>query len=478
MLIANAEIYGSGVADLRIENGVVAAIGQLSPRPGEPVLEMDGAAVLPGLNDHHIHLLAYAASLDSVRCGPPEVNNARQLIETVAKAQPNESGWIRGIGYHESVAGDIDRHWLDRCARGVPIRIQHRSGRLWILNSAGLARVAQDASPSTDAPRKEQPDQDGRFYDQDRHLARRWGLSPPAIARASRELAKYGITGITDLTPSNDTSAACHIEHLRASGQLLQEVRVGGTLAMTHVLTGPTKVHLHETSLPDFEDLCTLIGNSHANAREVAVHCVTEAELVFALAALRTAGVQNGDRIEHASVTPPPLLAQIRELGLAVVTQPHFIAERGDAYWHDLPAQEHPRLYRCRSFLDNRIPLAAGSDAPFGHPDPWRAMRAAVERRTATGRFLGEAEALTPEQALSLFLGSLSEPAKPRRIEVGAPADLCLLDYSWRSARGRLDCADVRATVHAGRIIFAKFPDDGVKFQSHQSAPKPRPVRH
>ena len=72
MLIVRAEIFGSGIADLRIENGVIAAIGQLTPQPDEPVLDMNGGAALPGLNDHHIHLMAYAASLDSVRCGPPD----------------------------------------------------------------------------------------------------------------------------------------------------------------------------------------------------------------------------------------------------------------------------------------------------------------------------------------------------------------------------------------------------------------------
>ena len=120
-------------------------------------------------------------------------------------------------------------------------------------------------------------------------------------------------------------------------------------------------------------------------------------------------------------------------------------------------------MYRCRGFLDKRIPLAAGSDAPFGQPDPWRAMRAAVKRQTAAGKTLGEAEAVTPEQALSLFLGSLRKPTKPRRIEVGVCADLCLLDHPWRIARKRLDSADVRATICAGRLVYAKFPPDREK---------------
>lgn len=451
MLIANAEVYGAGVADLRIELGRVAAIGRLAGRPGEEVFDRRGAAVIPGLNDHHIHLMAYAAALDSVACGPPQVDTEAELIGALTDAVPNSRGWIRGIGYHESVAGDIDRLWLDAVCPEVPVRVQHRTGRLWMVNSAGLDRLA-GACANGALPRGEH----GRFFDQDDALRRLWGVEMPPIGAASRRLASFGVTGLTDLTPDNDTAAAARFERLGSSGTLLQQVRVGGKPGMRHALAGPTKVHLHNASLPDYDGLCRLIEKSHAGNRVVAMHCVTETELVFALAAFRDAGARPGDRIEHASVTPPLLLEQIRELGLLVVTQPHFVAERGDAYLHELPEEEHAWLYRCREFLDRGIPLAGGSDAPFGRADPWRAMRAAVERQTSSGRLLGAREALSAEQALSLYLGYLDEPARERRIAVGARADLCLLDRPWDQARKLLNSDCVSATVRAGHFIHRR----------------------
>lgn len=455
MLIANAELYRVGLADrladLRIEGDRIAAIGQLDQRPGEPVLDQQGAAVLPGLNDHHLHLMAYAASLDSVACGPPKVRTEAALKAALKNARPNAQGWIRGIGYHDSVAGPIDSRWLDRLLPEVPVRVQHRSGRLWIINGAGLDRL-REASADGRLPIGTQ----GRFFDQDAALGELWGQAPPPIEAASRRLAACGVTGLTDLTPSNDTAAAACFEAHRAAGRLLQRIRVGGTLDMDHALAGPVKVHLHESSLPDFTGLCRLIGASHAKGRAVAVHCVTETELVFTLAAFEQAGARPGDRIEHASVTPPALLDPLHDLGLLVVTQPHFVAERGDAYLRDLPAEERPWLYRCRSFRERRIPLAGGSDAPFGHADPWRSMRAAVDRRTASGQALGADEALSAEQALSLYLGALDEPGTERRIEVGAAADLCLLDSPWRRVRHRLDSSAVAATIQAGRIIYRR----------------------
>ena len=81
-------------------------------------------------------------------------------------------------------------------------------------------------------------------------------------------------------------------------------------------------------------------------------------------------------------------------------------------------------------------------------------MRAAIHRQTQSGQPLGAAEALTPEEALALFLGHPEAPAEPRTIQTGAIADLCLLDRTWREARASLSCDHVRATLRGGELIF------------------------
>ncbi|HEX7034499.1 MAG TPA: amidohydrolase family protein [Pseudomonadales bacterium] len=461
MLIRAAEVFGHPVApiDVRLRHGRIEALGRLTPGPGEPVLDAGGGALLPGLHDHHIHLMAYAASLGSVRCGPPEVHTAAELEAALAGAAAGGDGWIRGIGYHEHVAGDIDRHWLDAHAPDRPVRIQHRSGRLWIVNSRGLERLAAACGPWAD---------DGRLFDRDEALRAAIGASLPPLAAASERLARYGVTGVTDMTAHNGPDAFAALARLEREGAIRQRLRIAGAAELTTVAgrtdapddgptVGETKIHLHESALPPFDAVVAAVRRSHADGRGIAVHCVTEAELVFALAALREAGARAGDRIEHASVTPPVLLEQIRALGLTVVTQPNFVTERGDAYRTDVPETEHGWLYRGRAFLDAGVPLAGGTDAPFGDADPWRAMHAAVTRRTGSGAVLGEDERLTPEQALALFLGASEAPAAPRRIEPGAIADLCLLDVPWAAARESLSAANVRATIVGGRVIWQRL---------------------
>ena len=63
LLIVNAEVDGAGGQDVRCRGGQVVELDTgLAPAAGEQVLEANGGALLPGLHDHHIHLLALAAT--------------------------------------------------------------------------------------------------------------------------------------------------------------------------------------------------------------------------------------------------------------------------------------------------------------------------------------------------------------------------------------------------------------------------------
>ena len=452
LLIKNAEIEasvpraasgapaGALPVDVRCRGGRIVEIGDaLAPASGERVLDADRGALLPGLHDHHLHSFALGAALRSTPCGPPGVTAAGQL-RAALQAAPGD-GWVRGVGYHESVAGRLDRERLDALAPERPVRVQHRSGKMWFLNSAGLRAAGLDAGG------------DGRLFRADAAL-RGWDGPGADIAAASRLLASYGVTGVTDATPDNGPGTAAA---LRQHG-LRQRLTLMGDESLRH---GALKIMLDEPALPTFAALCARIERAHGADRAVAIHCVTRTELVFALAALAEAGAGRADRIEHASVADADALALVARVGVTVVTQPNFIAERGAQYLREVAPAAHPHLYRCRSFIDAGAPLGGGTDAPFGDPDPWRAMRAAVTRRTGDGRVLGHGEALSPERARDLFTTHPEDPGgPPRRVAVGAAADLCLLDCPWRQARAALSSDRVAATVIAGAVAFARGAEE------------------
>jgi predicted amidohydrolase YtcJ len=449
----------AGVTDISISEGLIRGLSDFQTSDETIVIDGQNGLVIPGLTDHHVHLASFAASLASVNCGPPSVTTESELVEAIN--QPG-TGWLRGIGYHESVLSVLDRAWLDRHGPSRPIKIQHRSGRLWVLNSLGMELINDTTAKLTPHERSRLNSPDGRLYDLDELLGQiTLGVEPP-IAQASDRLAAFGVTAINDMTPSNDGETWQWFSELQARGDLLQKVRMSGRPGLEsqidtpELMVGETKVHLHDASLPDFGDFVEIIVNSHAQNRGVAVHCVTEVELVFTLSAFRAAGTNGSDRIEHASVVPPQLIEQLVELDLGVVTQPNFVAERGEAYLADIPVKEHPFLYRIKSLLAANVSLAFGTDLPFGNPDPWFAMSAATRRVTDRGNSLGANERISAEEAISRFLGDLNDPFTPGRIEPGAPADLCLLDVPWQALQSDLTSDHVRMTLCDGKIIYSR----------------------
>jgi predicted amidohydrolase YtcJ len=462
LLIRDAELDGRVRADVRISGGAIAEIAPgLTRRPGEPVLDALGGALLPGLCDHHLHLHALAAQAGSVPCGPPAVTGASALAGALAGATGDEHGWVRGVGYAETVAGDLDADAIDRLHARRPVRIQHRSGALWMLNSAAVAALglAHGHHPGIERDRHGVPS--GRLWRADDWLRTRLPRSrPPALAPVGARLAALGITSVTDATPDLDAAALDAVTDALASGAVRQRVRLLGTSigwrpARTGPTSGPYKIVLADSALPGLDSLIGRIAESHAHGRAVAVHCVTREALLLLLAAFADAGTLRGDRVEHAALVPAESVPVLADLGLRVVTQPGFLAHRGDDFLRDVPEAEHVDLYRCRSLIEAGVPLAPSSDAPYGPLDPWAVIAAAAARRTPSGCTAGPAERLSTAEALAGYLSDPSDPGgPPRRIRTGVPADLVLLHVPRAVALSGPSAGHVRATVIGGTPVW------------------------
>jgi predicted amidohydrolase YtcJ len=437
LLLRHAELAGHIRADVRITGGTVAEVGRALRWRGEAEYDCQGGAVLPGLCDHHLHLSAMAAWSESVRCGPPDVTSGAGL----AAAGPDRHGWIRGVGYAEPVAGDLDAAALDRLRADRPVRIQHRSGALWMLNSAALAAIGALSADGAHHPGLERGADgrpNGRLWRADDWLRGRLPRAgPPSLARVGAALLRHGVTAVTDATPELDDQAIAAITEAMTRGQLPPDVLLLGApldailpadLGRPGPAAGPYKIVLADSGLPACEEIAGRIRAAHAAGRPVAVHCVTREALVLLTAALQDAGPRPGDRIEHAALVPGELLPGLAQLGVRVVTQPGFLPHRGDDFLRDLPPGDHPDLYRCATLRRAGILVALSSDAPYGPLDPWAVLTAATGRRTASGLVAGPAERLTFAEALDAYLAPPGDPGgPPRRVRAGTPANLAIL---------------------------------------------------
>lgn len=469
VLLHDVDLDGERV-DVRLDGARIAAIGPiggLAPAGDEERIDAGGGAVLPGLHDHHLHLLATAAAARSVDLSAQAIDGPEGLARALAGAPIGPTGWVRAVGYHESQAGPLDRHVLDRAGSVAPLRVQDASGARWTLDTLGLRAIGIDpGAAATDLPSGVELDDAGRptgvVHRADAWLRDRLPAEgPPSLAALGARLAAVGITGVTDATPVDDPSSWHVLAAAVAAGELPVEVVVTGSPALAATVPpvplgrGPCKVIVDDADLPAVEDLAAAFRAAHGAGRNVAVHCVTGAALALALAAWDEAGVRAGDRIEHGSVISPGAVDVIAGHGLLVVTQPGLVGERGRRYLREVAPDDVGDLYRCGSLVAAGIGVAAGSDAPYTDVDPWAAVRAAVSRRSGDV-VVGPGEALAPEAALGLYQGTAGDPTARRTVAVGAPADLVVAALPWRELRHDLASEQIVATIAGGRVAHRR----------------------
>ena len=441
LIIRNVRLPAGQQCDVAIDNGRIAAIGAKLCQKGHD-FDATGCTLLPGLHDRHLHILATAArrySIDLSRL-PSEDHIAVTLRGASGPA-------LRAIGYDERIAGLPDAKMLDCWAPDRPLRVQDRTGALWVLNHRALAQLGDLPLPAG-AERIDNGELTGRFWREDKWLGRALQHQPPEISSLGRELARFGITALTDAGAGNGPDEARLLagklpQKLTLMGDERLEAGAGYTL-------GPLKLLFDERDLPAFDDLAARIAAARAVGRAVAAHCVTEGELAIYLAALDAAGgAKRGDRIEHGALIGAGFIPLIAASGLTVVTNPAFLHDRGDRYLAQVPPENLQDLYRARTLRSAGIPLLAGSDAPYASVDPWTGMRSARDRMTALGHPIGLSERLTACAALSLWCHGTIEP--------GESADLALCEGDPAAVLNDLTAERVKATIVDGVVLFREW---------------------
>lgn len=460
LVLRDVEVEGRRTTVVIDGGRVVAIDGCGEIRPGDTVIDGAGGALLPGLHDHHLHLLAMAAARASVVVGPAVIHDLDGLRAALAGADATlpTGAWVRAVGYHESVAGELDRDRLDALLPHRPVRVQHRSGACWIVNGEAANRLGLDAATEPGVERDATGRATGRIYGADDWLGDRVPRAAPDVAAVLARLATFGITAVTDATPTERADELAVLARAIGGADAPVAVTVTGGPglpddASPQLRRGPVKLVMADHALPGWDEVVAGFQVARRGERAVAVHCVTRAGLLLALAVWEEVGARPGDRIEHGAVIPVETVPRLAELGLTVVTQPHFVRERGDAYRRDVDPDDRPDLWRCGTLLAAGVPVGGSSDAPFGHDDPWAAMAAAVDRRTSDGPPLGPDEAIASAAALALYLAPIAHPGGPaRRLTVGAAADCCVLDRPLAAALADPAGVTVVATTVGGRL--------------------------
>jgi predicted amidohydrolase YtcJ len=426
-LLRDVEIDGS-VVDCRIADGVVAEVGTaLSHGAGEELVDGRGGALLPGLADHHLHVLATAAATGSI--------DLRGASVPADPSVPPGPGWLRVVGVGaELMREDVDARWPGR-----PVRVQHRSGALWTLSSAAVEALSSGLTPL-----ERQTGQLWRADDRLRMLLGESGSGIEAeVRRLGEQLASFGITHLMDASPDLDEAGMAIV-----SAHVPQKVTF-----MSEAGTGPRKLVLPDHAAPSYDELRRAVARCHETDRPVAVHAVSDTSVALLIAVLDDVGVLPGDRVEHAAMCDDEAASRLAGLGVVVVTQPTIFARRRDAFLAETPPEDAGRLWRLQGLKRAGVRVVVSSDAPYGAPDPGATIAASADR--------GPESLSAPDALASFLLDPLDLHGPVRRVRPGVAADLCLLadrlDVSL--ARAADDARwQARATYVNGRRLPARPP--------------------
>lgn len=498
---------------LLVENGEVLVTGsEAEARRAAPTgverHQLRGTLVLPGLIDAHIHLADVTRYREGLRLGG--VTSVATLIDTVrrwAVDHPARSvvgrGWDpeRSPGRAWPTRQDLDRAVADR-----PAVVLHVSGHAGVANSAAFAAAGIDRStpdpPGGRLGREGDGTPDGRVFERALSglVGRPPGLDlpePAALLRTIRWVATFGLTTLGAMSAAPEEALALRDlsraeafpgrvrvylhgnrwkEYLRvARGPERSPGRfaVVGVKAYTDGAFGTRTAWLSDPYADDPGNvgmavaadgpLRTLLRATSKRALAPALHAIGDRAIAYSLEMLERLPPAAGPRarIEHAALTPPELFGPLARVRPALVVQPGFV-------WSDhwlrrrLGAARVRWAYAFRTLLRQGHLVVGSSDAPYDPVDPWRGIRAAVQRTDPDGRSANATprESLGPEEAIRLYTASagvaLGEPALGRLVP-GSPADLVLLGAGSLKRAVEAGSAAVRETWVAG-VCVARGP--------------------
>ncbi|MGH6762523.1 MAG: amidohydrolase [Phyllobacterium sp.] len=497
-----------------VDNGSVCWIGDRDDAPlASQYIDVEGATVLPGITDAHVHLFAIAnASLQLDASGFATIEALLTAISNRARTLP-PGHWLQVSGFDENHLDD-DRRYpslreLDAACPHNPIVVRRFCGHVAIANSAVLS--AAGIASVSDAPEGgtfgSLPDGvlDGSAFEAAAELIFR-AVPPPTPAEMKRALLQairfcntYGITAAVEaavgFTYGFDTEYAIW-NGLRADqpslplrlGFMLQLDAAGAAARNLHpaadrdwqldtlkffsdgIVGGRTAAMFepyedtNSTGLfmrPESELESLMLEGARAGWR-LAVHSVGDRSSAKVLDILEkvvtlesAAGRRN--RIEHFFCPPENGYDRLAKLGALLVMQPSFLSRMHRSFVPAFGPRVHS-MYPGRSAISAGVKYVASSDAPTGFLSPWIGMADAVDRAARAGGPFGPDEALTPRAALGAYIhgGAYAMRHEMWRSTLlpGMAADLILVDRDPMHAdAGEIAATRCLMTMVRGRIV-------------------------
>ncbi len=465
--IIRTDAWGAPVEALAIRDGLVLSAGTLeqveaAAGDGARRIDLDGATVVPGLVESHVHPVFFGLTRTWTDCRSPLNASVADVQSALGRDLQNikDGKWLRGWGYDDTLLAEgrhPNRDELDAVSVDVPIVISHISGHFAVANTRALelSGVHDDTPDPSEGRFIRNPD--GRL------TGLMWEMGavhtvldamPRATAHDVRAAASYAmeVAASRGMTSIHDLGVGIMVGNtelevwqqlagegdlpVRVTGYLRGDLVAGNLAASPDLFNRPEEGHYRLAgakfwsdgsiqglsgalkqpySCLDTEcgellyspaDLEKLLAGIDAAGGQCAVHAngdLAISTVASVLASLRNIS-KNADprhRVEHLQMASTADIASLVESGsVASIFANHVY------YWGDrhrdrfLGPERASRIDPTRDAHDGGLHFGMHSDCPITPMDALATFRTAVTRMTSGGTVLGEAQKLDQRQAL------------------------------------------------------------------------------
>ena len=504
---------------LAVRGGRIVAVGtdaDMKPLLGKHTrrIRLAGRTVVPGLTDAHVHVEGLGTALERLDLvGAASLDDALARVAKAARTAP-AGEWLQGRGWDQNdwpgkrfpTAAD-----LDRVAGGRPVFLLRVDGHAAWASSEALVRAG--ISAKTEDPeggrilRDAEGNPSGVLVDKAMTLVTAHIPEPSREVRKRRLAAGLKACARAGLTEVHDAGVQLGIiglyKELLAEGRMpvrayvmvrADEFLSGGAFLTPEVGLGDGRLTIRAVKVvadgalgsrgalllapyadePGTRGLATIepdtfrevLQRALAQGFQVATHAIGDAANRTVLDAYQAAfgergGARHRFRVEHAQVVAPDDVPRFKALGVIPSMQPTHCTS--DMYWAEdrLGPERAKGAYLWKTFLDQGVRVAAGSDAPVEKIDVIPGLYAAVTRQDAKGWPEGgwhPAERVTALEALKMFAGNAAwaafEEEDRGTIAVGKRADLTVLTRDPTAiAPAAILSTEVAMTVVGGEVV-------------------------
>ena len=490
--------------------------------PQTRIIDAAGKLLLPGFNDAHVHLVSGGFQLDQVQLTDAKTRD-EFVSRIAAQARKLKKGeWILGGEWDEQnwSPPELPTHdWIDAVTPDNPAFIERHDGHESLANALAMKLAGVTATtkspPGGEIVLDAQGSPTGVFKDAAKSLIEKTIPEPglaariKATKRALDYAASMGVTSLQAMVPDYADIEAFSV--LAERGELTSRIynapiethwrdqarigvrhafgsdllRIGAVKGFADGSLGSTTAYFFEpyVDAPNSRGLLSdemqpisgmrerLMGADKAGL-QLCIHAIGDQAISIVLDIFQDVEKANGDRdrrwrIEHAQHMAPKDFQRFAKLHVIASVQPYHAIDDGQWAERRIGPIRAKTTYAFRTFLDNGVHLAFGTDWTVAPLNPMLGLYAAVTRATLDGKhpngWIPE-QKITIQEAIEAYtLGSAYAEFQEKEkgsITPGKLADLVLVSDNLLKIDPRaIRDARVEMTMVGGKIVYGGPPE-------------------